>query len=104
MTRRRYIWDKDLDCLVEIGTGTNHPDEPPSGMQIIRDQEPYRTAAADIAADGKRVVIGGRRQHREFIKRNGYVEVGNERPIQGERPQLSRNDRIADIRRAMGDG
>jgi hypothetical protein len=72
-------------------------------MQIIRDIEPYRTAASDIACDGKRPVISGRRQHREFLRRNGYVEVGNEVPISGERPQYSKMDVINDIRRAMGD-
>jgi hypothetical protein len=105
VTRRTYAYDPDLDCLVQIrGPGSNHPvEQPGAGMQIIRDIEPYRTAAADVAAKGKRPVIAGRRQHREFLRRNGYVEVGNERPVQGEREALSRSGRIEDIRRAMGD-
>ena len=103
MTRRRYIWDSDLDCLVEIGAGSNHPDPEPSGVQIVRDIEPYRTAASDVAHEGKRVVIGSRSRHREFLRDNGYVEVGNERPISGDRPRLSQSDRIADIKRALGE-
>src|ERR1700748_2632408 len=55
-----------------------------SALQIIKDIEPYKAVAADKAT-GKTPVIGGRRQHREFLKRNGYHEVGNEqmrqRPI-----------------------
>ena len=104
MTRRTYAYDPDLDAVVQIrGPGANHYDEPRSGVQIIRDLEPYRTAASDVAHDNKRVVIGGRRQHREFLRRNGYIETGNERPVQGERETLSREERIYDIRRAMGD-
>jgi hypothetical protein len=104
MTRRTYAYDADLDAVVQIrGPGSNHPSDPPSGMQIIRDIEPYRTAASDIAHEGKRVLIGSRSRHREFLRDNSYVEIGNERPVQGERPTMSRNERIEDIRRAMGD-
>lgn len=68
---------------------------------VISDLEPYRAAAADKAS-GKRLVIGGRRQHREFLSNNGYREVGNDMP-QVQRQQLSPSDRISDIRRAMRD-
>lgn len=44
--------------------------------QIIKDIDPYKTIAAD--ADGKPAKIGSRREHREFLKRNNYVEVGND--------------------------
>lgn len=104
MTRRTWCYDADLDAMVQIrGPGTNHYDEPRSGLQIIRDIEPYRPVAADVACGDKRPVIGGRRQHREFLQRNAYIEVGNEKPVSGERPSLSRAERINDIRRAMGD-
>lgn len=103
MTRRTYVYDPDLDAMIQVrGPGSNHYDSPP-GVTIIRDIQPYRTAGSDIAHEGKRVVVGGRRQHREFLQRNGYVEIGNENPRQGEVPQLSRAERINDIRRAMGD-
>ena len=101
--RRRYIYDHDLECMIEIGAGTNHPDPAPGGLQIVRDLDPYRPVASDVAAHGKRPIIGGRRQHREFLQRNGYVEVGNERPVSGELPRLSQAERIADIKRAMGE-
>jgi hypothetical protein len=45
---------------------------------VMGDIEPYRAVGADIASGGKRPVIGGRRQHREYMARNGYMEVGNE--------------------------
>lgn len=66
---------------------------------VISDLEPYRAAAADKHT-GKRPVIGGRRQHREFLQANGYTEVGNERMPQ-RREELSRGDRISDIKRAI---
>jgi hypothetical protein len=104
MTRRTYAYDSDLDAVVQIrGPETNRTADRTAGITIIRDIEPYRTAASDIGADGKRVVIGSRSRHREFLSRNGYVEVGNERPVSGDLPSLSRAERVADIRRAMGD-
>jgi hypothetical protein len=94
-----------MDAIIQIrGPGSNHPvEQPGGGMHIIRDIEPYRTIASDVAAGGKRPVISGRRQHREFLRRNNYVEVGNEKPIAGGRDSLSRSDRIADIRRTLGE-
>ena len=101
--RRRYVYDETLDAMVEIGVGSNYPREQPSGVQIIRDIEPYRTAASDVASDGKRAIIGSRSRHREFLRDNRYVEVGNEKPMSGPMPTISREERINDIRRAMGD-
>lgn len=105
MTVRRFVYDSDLDAMIEIGAGTNHPDLEPSGLQIIRDIDPYRPVASDVAAGGKRPVIGGRRQHREFLRRNAYVEVGNEVPRRPADPShgMSQAERVADIKRAMGD-
>lgn len=104
MTRRTYAYDPDLDAMIQIrGPGSNHPDDVPSGVQIIRDIEPYRTAASDIASDGKRPVISTRGRHRAFLRDNGYAEVGNEMPVSGRLEGMSRERRIEDIRRAMGD-
>lgn len=75
----RYIWDKEQREWVDSSGYTMT-----TGPQIIRDIEPYKTVAADV--DGKRKVIGGRRQHREFLQRNGYREVGNDMPAPKERP------------------
>lgn len=68
---------------------------------VISDIDPYRSVAADKAT-GTRQVIGGRRQHREFLSRNGYREVGNER-ITPKREEMSAADRVSDIKRAMGE-
>lgn len=100
--RRTYRYDPDLDAMIEVTRGTNHGDDP-SRLHIIRDIEPYRTAASDVASDGKRPVIGSRSRHRSFLRDNGYVEVGNERPSTPPPPGPTREGRIEDIRRAMGD-
>lgn len=82
MTRRTYIYDPDMDALVEI-TNTNREPQPrrSDGVQIIRDIEPYRTVASDVASGGAQAVIGSRRRHRAFLRDNGYTEVGNARPV-----------------------
>lgn len=51
----------------------------PGRLTVIRDIEPYRAVATDIAT-GRPPEIMGRAQHREFLKRNNYNEVGNEMP------------------------
>lgn len=48
-------------------------------LQIMGDIEPYQAVAVDVAT-GKPPIITSRAQHREFLKRNGYEEVGNEKP------------------------
>lgn len=69
------------------------------GTQIIKDIEPYKPVAADKHT-GQRPIIGGRRQHREFLRNNGYVEIGNDY-VKPKREELPKSDRIADIKRAM---
>lgn len=100
----RYRYDRDLDCLIELRDGSNYF-EPSPGPSIISDIQPYRAVASDIACDGKRPVIGGRRQHREFLQRNGYVEVGNESSAHHSGPSAREQqaDRVHDIKRALGE-
>lgn len=66
------------------------------GMQIIPDIVPYRNVI-----DGK--VVAGRRQHREFLRTHGVVEVGNEKPV----PRSDNSHRVdmgivTELKRAMG--
>jgi putative FmdB family regulatory protein len=49
----------------------------------------YQAVAVDVAT-GKAPVINSRSSHREFLKRNGYQEVGNERI--GRKPGEVRGD------------
>lgn len=104
MTRYRY--DKDLDCLVEIRDRSNFFDDTPKGPNLIRDIEPYRAMGSDVACDGKRPVINSRSEHRQYLRRNGYVETGNEVPrVYDDRPTARQlqESRVRDIKRAMGE-
>lgn len=103
--RRTYVYDRDLDAMIMIrGPGTNHADDTPApGVQIIRDIEPYRTAGSDIAHDNKRIIVGSRSEHRAFLRRNDYIEVGNSRGPNTELPVMRPGDAVNDIRRALGD-
>lgn len=67
---------------------------------VVSDIQSYRPVAADV--DGSRPIIGGRRQHREFLARNNYTEVGNDY-VAPKREELSQSERVADIKRAMGE-
>ena len=74
--RRRFRYDPDLDRTVEIGD--NYFEERETGPYVVGDIEEYRTVAGDVANDGKRVNISSRSRHREFLRDNNYVEVGND--------------------------
>lgn len=48
--------------------------------QIIKDIEPYQAMGGDVAKGNKAPHIGSRREHKEYLRRNGYVEVGTAKP------------------------
>lgn len=101
----RYRYDRDLDCLVEIRNGSNYF-EAAKGPAVISDLEPYRAMGSDVACGGKRPVISGRRQHREYLQRNGYREAGTEYWLGSrEKPDVraEQASRVEDLKRALGD-
>jgi hypothetical protein len=49
--------------------------EEPKGPMIWGDLAPYTAVAGDMA--GKE--ISGRKAHRDFLRRNGFQEAGNEK-------------------------
>lgn len=89
----------DLDEPWPSACGAHHRLAQGGSIQIIKDIDPYKTAAMDKRT-GKRAVIGGRAQHREFLRDNGYHEVGNDY-VEPRREESSSSDRVADIKRAM---
>jgi hypothetical protein len=104
----RYRYDKELDAIVEIRDGSNFFDESKGtkGPALIKDIEPYRAMGSDVACNGLRPMIGTRSEHRDYLRRNGYVETGNETPrVHDDRPtarQMQEN-RVHDIKRALGE-
>jgi hypothetical protein len=100
MSRITYTWDKSRQIWVESTRSKIR--NAPSGFQIIRDLKPYKAAAIDKNT-GKRPMIDGRAEHREFLKRNGYREVGNDW-VEPQKQSQQKNDRISDICRAIDGG
>lgn len=104
----RYRYDKEMDCIVEIREGANFFDETKGskGPALIRDIEPYRAMGADVASGGKRPMIQSRSEHRDYLRRNGYVETGSEMPrVYDDRPteRQHQESRVHDIKRALGE-
>ena len=104
----RYRYDKDLEAIVEIRDGSNFFDDANGnkGPALIKDIEPYRAMGADVACNGLRPMIGSRSEHRDYLRRNGYVETGNENPkVYDDRPtaRQAQEQRIHDIKRAIGE-
>ena len=102
----RFRYDKELDAIVPVGDGSNYFEEKANGPTIIKDIDGYRAMGADVACGGKRPWIGSRSAHRDYLRRNGYVETGNETPrVYDDRPttRQQQEGRIHDIKRAMGE-
>ncbi len=69
-------------------------------VHIIKDIEPYKAVAHDTRT-GHVPVIKSRADHREYLKANGYEEVGNEKPKpQGEASRNLKGQR-SDVLRAF---
>ena len=71
MTRKTYHYDRDLQKMVE--GPSRRKTQPRHDYNIMPDIEPYQAVGPEQDA-----VIGSRKQHREYLKRNGLIEVGNE--------------------------
>ena len=101
----RYRYDKDTGETYEVREGSNYFEES-KGPALIKDIEPYRAMGSDVACNGLRPMIGSRSEHRAYLRRNGYVETGNEKPkVYDDRPtaRQAQEQRVHDIKRAMGE-
>lgn len=79
----RKIEDREKDLPLCCGNAMHNILSP---SMINADIQPYRAIAIDKAS-GERPYITSRRQHKEFLRRNGYVEMPDapkERPIRGD--------------------
>lgn len=59
----------------ELGKQIEDDTDAPKRYYVMEDMKPYMAVAGDMT--GKEV--SGRRAHREFLKRNNFIEVGNEK-------------------------
>jgi hypothetical protein len=73
--RRTYRYDPETKTLVPLHKWLAKYGSATKTHHVIPDIEPYVAVAGDMA--GK--VIHSRKEHREFLRRNNFVEIGNER-------------------------
>lgn len=73
-TRFLKMAERDLPYTCQCGGTLKRAISTP---HITPDIEPYQTVAADKET-GKLVNIRSRKDHREFLKRNGYEELGTQ--------------------------
>ena len=93
-----FPFDKQTKSHINKAWEAREPADPERiGLQIIKDIDPYKAVAVDIATD-RAPAIGSRREHREFLKRNGYHEVGNEKIGRKQQTYTPVRD---DLRRAV---
>lgn len=72
--RKRYVYCEDRKRLVPAEEYYAERASDPAGPYIQPDIEPYQCVGGDMAGQ----YITSRSQHRAFLKRNGFEEVGNE--------------------------
>jgi len=68
----------------------------PQTHHVMPDIQPYQAMAVDVAT-GVAPVIKSRSEHREYLKRNGLLEIGNEVEAhlkQRERKELPKDPRL----------
>ena len=74
--RRTYRYDREAKELIPIDEWlAKYGDRSNRSHYVQPDLEPYMAVAGDMA--GK--MIRSRREHREFLMRNNFEEVGNEK-------------------------
>ena len=66
-----YVYDP---VTKEMVPKRNRPPKGEGEVVIMKDIEPYKAIGGDMAGKW----ITSRSKHREFLKRNGFIEVGNE--------------------------
>lgn len=62
-----------------------------SAARVIGDIEPYQAMGRDVAT-GTAPMITSRSQHRDYLKRNNYTEIGTERPVTKREETISNRE------------
>jgi hypothetical protein len=66
--RRRYVYDKETDSMVEV---TSDWSPPSGGLMVMPDIKPYKSMITGET-------ITSRSKHRQHLKDHDCIEVGNE--------------------------
>jgi hypothetical protein len=61
-----------------------------AGYYVMDDIQPYKPMGEDVAGQ---TVINSRSQHRSYLKRNGYIELGNE-PMVERKPDAYNSEEV----------
>lgn len=69
--RKTYVYDKHKKCLVEKADYVREQRAP----HVMPDIQEYQVVGPEY---GK--VISSRSKHREYLKRHGLIEVGDQKP------------------------
>lgn len=67
---------------------------------VRSDIAPYQAMGVDVA-NGKCPVISSRAEHRDYLRRNGYIEVGNDKMPVPTQPDAWLNTKEQDRARAQ---
>ena len=74
--RKRFRYDKETKRVIPLDEWLQKYGEPEKDSRhIVGEFTPYQPVTGDMVGKW----ITSRRQHREFLKRNNLVEVGNEK-------------------------
>ena len=73
--RKRYRYDRETKELIPIDEWLKKYETHTQVHHVIPDIQPYKAVAGDMAGKW----IRSRREHRAFLKRNQFEEVGNEK-------------------------
>ncbi len=87
--RRRYRYDADLDCLVEIG-GNYFEERAESGPAVISDDVGAGVNGLRHMPTGK--MLDSKSQHRAENRARGLEEVGNEKNFASEKAKHSAHE------------
>ena len=83
--RTRFRWDRDLECLVEVGR-SNYFEERGTAPAVISDDVGAGVNGLRHMPSGK--MLDSKSQHRQETKARGLEEVGSERKFASQREPM----------------
>ncbi|MXX90247.1 MAG: hypothetical protein F4Y68_13570 [Boseongicola sp. SB0665_bin_10] len=92
--RKRYRYDRDFGCMVEVTPWTGHNDPPPRNDELaapLLQIDAYHRNPVQSPVD--LTALESRQDVREHNRRNGVIDIGNDRG-----PDVPRRDFTADLK------